>query len=1292
MPQHQHVALRDVPEAVEPAVDVSPMSLSTFNDDLSRVSMLATLMHLLDDVRFNGAVYVFQDYTSTTLPLLLDVLVEHIDANTSDTFHLALSALHEAICGRPALHEHTKKSAQQVRTDIVQSVGPGKDLFEIIRNRPMSSMSPLFMALLSPADLYSIFEHLGFQNPELVPWHSPDPELHNTEVLDHYAQFAADYTVGDRVAIAYTSSAAVVNVFSKELSRRSACCIEQQLLSRTIHPLDLMRLNREVGLFTETQALSAPEALSTMRNYLYLARQPMLQSRDCLTTTCTHGMLRLLSAWTSVKSTLRMAADGTLVDRILTNAPATAYDCRVSVPSWCWGFLNMPSAARSAWFLNHPIAPTAYDLDRYLRAPEGVRKQYEMGLMYSLVEDTDIRENLPTDFVLRFCIALVGGIRQTEKETSPLFDSTVVLVAPPRSLSTLLRAHQRGVTAAPRLLCTPVTELQTHAQRLSVLTGRPMPSVQSADYVEILLAAPPVAPLTGTGVSPLAFSSLFTSDVWGRLPAVNGVEDLLRDLYSRMSDTTAQRHGRNDVEPTDTTATASAHLGRSPSDRAPDRDSNSNRTKRDRSNSDHESSQKHKRVRGVYYGEGYDETRVPVSSNSSNPSSSTPPSTYQGLLSTLPSPTRPTGQPSFQQLALRGLELLPTIPWNNLTSAPRSTLVEKFVHYTRISAAAPVVGEKFMLLIIDDPEALRPDFCATWADVIGGHTAMYKVKSVRNNTFSATFETVYSEPQDFASRTWPQRVQSLPYPCTRYPYRLVFDPTVLESSDSSASDSSSGDEYERDAREERTVRHQADRNPVGVRTHSTSDPSTVQPQRSHSAASSRKRANPDQRTGRMSEFSSSDSDSSSTKSDRDKPEKHRTRTALDRGGNLVAYTNSATAAQIRDTTSVRAVAGMQHIDVLLQEQGNLLNNYTLHDFVVGAVSLFRSQSRVAPLSPGVGSGLMAAPAMALVWFTHRTALKDVALAIFYWNWCDMLTVTATSPRLTHMLPLDRVRALQHNELGTWHDFTDALLGLEQTYGLMYPPPWEQTFHEFHQMVVRHQIGALLTPAFLEYWLLDVLAFIRRASRDPSRPVSPSDRVQYPAPLTTTSFSPSDWCALMTSKLHYRLPLLTISNNDAFTRSLTFPVQVSLLHPYGTFSEKPRTLSQREPAAEPAPPTATNKDTPKRVRGDKQQEGSKNRGSVTDATVATPRTPRSERLCLHGLCAHYKIPLVTTPYRAGGIPPKCKTDCPYMHIGDLPEGTQKTALLAKYKPSLEKQLDKSDLDTFIKKFNADTRIP
>lgn len=182
----------------------------------------------------------------------------------------------------------------------------------------------------------------------------------------------------------------------------------------------------------------------------------------------------------------------TLIKIILTSAADTAFECQFSRPQMagsrdiCWGLVNFPQFVRSAWFLNHEYAATVYDLEKYAEAPEGEKKQYELGLLYWLLDDRDMQENMPDNMVLRFCIAQAGGVRQPDVPSCHPFDSSVVLVAPPGSLRSLFYVDRRNNIAAPRIMCTQLQNLRGPVERHFALTQGQPPHDKFKEYAASL--------------------------------------------------------------------------------------------------------------------------------------------------------------------------------------------------------------------------------------------------------------------------------------------------------------------------------------------------------------------------------------------------------------------------------------------------------------------------------------------------------------------------------------------------------------------------------------------------------------------------------------------------------------------------------------------------------------------------------------------------------------------------------------------------------------------------------------
>ena len=1243
------------------------------------MDVLTTLMPSLQDHRLGGRLYVFEDYQQSTVLTLLEILAERIDTDESEFYQLAISAVHEAFCGRRADPEAGSLSLQAVRMEIVTSLGMRESLFDMLCDRPLSSFSPLFMSFFPPDQLITVFGELGFPNLRFLAWYVPDNVVRAD--AESWYKKARDFSVEDLTSIAYGASAIAVNVYSHELKFVASRCIAQRLVAGTTHELDMSRLQEHVRLFLDAR-MTLTQMIKATRCYFYMARQTILLSRDCLTSTCTHGMLRLMAAWSSQKSTLHVESEDTLIKIVLTGCDFTAFECQLSRPQVsgdrdiCWGLMNLPHFVRSAWFLNHNVAPSVYDLDAYARAPEGEKRQYELGLLYYLLDDRDLQENLPDNMVLRFCITQAGGVRQPDVVDCHPFDSSVVLVAPPGSLRSLFFVDRNGNVAAPRIMCTPLQDLQSAEDRRRALTEGLTPRAKFTELAARLTCPPQPAPILAAGTSPIPhYVRLLTPPVWEHHPALEETDGNLRSFYKRFKADVrvAERrpHATSTEDPRGLLP-SSRHLvesGLSPLTAVaattqvqklfPVGSVPPVTTPRD-------STELESRALG-------DSTPQPT------------PQRFRGLLAQLPTPTRTSGEPSFLQLAIRGLELIATVPFNNFSSAPDVPAVDKFAFYTKRSTTPPPLGELFLLVVFTVPGAMQPGYQATWADVLRSHTAIYEVTSLSERSFSGTFVDVYAAPEQEPPKQWPHDVHQLPYPNPAQPCRLVFTPAwPLAAADSSSQETAGGHDGP-------PIDPQGDGR-------GTSDilpvpPRTVGSTRGCEPEGGAKSRQPSAKKHSVTYYSSdSDSSASSSSSSRRSHRKHKPAMVTDPGGRKVLVNKGTTAEKILATTPVRGLMGPKRVEETLREEGNVLNNYTFESFLVGAVNIYRNESHTVSLYQTPGGGILTSPALSLAWHTHKAILKDIPRDIVFWNWAEFLNVTTTSPRLVHLLPADRIRTLTNNELGSWFDFTDTILGLERTYGLFYPPPWEETFHDFHQFVVRNQVGALLSVSFLEYWLLDVLAFVRRAAREPAREIRPSDLSRYPQPITTVEFSPQDWCTLLRSELYFRLSFLTVANNENFTRSLQFPVPRSVVHPFGAFADKPKTQTNQPSTAPSTVTTSVNQEGLSRAeRKAAKRAEKKKKASLAADTAPAQRTQAKNRLCLHSLCNQYKLPLVAAEGRAGGVPQKCKPECPYMHMADLPAGTTKAAVLEKYRRSLEKLLTPTDVEAFAKKLNADSRL-
>lgn len=411
------------------------------------------------------------------------------------------------------------------------------------------------------------------------------------------------------------------------------------------------------------------------------------------------------------------------------------------------------------------------------------------------------------------------------------------------------------------------------------------------------------------------------------------------------------------------------------------------------------------------------------------------------------------------------------------------------------------------------------------------------------------------------------------------------------------------------------------------------------------------------------------------------------RFAVDASGNKVFFTKGTTQQRIKDTTALRCLVGPGHLNALLHEPGNLLNNYTVSLLYNGAVAVWRRSFSQFATSPLAAGALLQPPLTHLAWFATRATNRDLAQSIVYFEWQDLERVTSSSPRLSHLLPLDRMRILTNNELASWSDWVLALQGLEYTYGLFYGPVYQQLFHRLHQTVLHGQIGSILPARYLEWWLLSVLAAVHRAARDPSLPLSTHETARFPPGTTATALTPDDWCFFLGSEFEHRLHQLTPTNAEAFTLSLSVPAVTSFPHPCGKFREAPpagavsNVATPGQPsvpllptAGKPAPTSTPSKPGPQK-----------------QPSTPLPKLDKKDRICALSLFREYNLPIKRKGSTTLTVPDVCPATCQYMHPAAYPSDLTKSSVRGLLRKPIAMYLDANATSTFNTRVNNDSRF-
>ena len=623
----------------------------------------------------------------------------------------------------------------------------------------------------------------------------------------------------------------------------------------------------------------------------------------------------------------------------------------------------------------------------------------------------------------------------------------------------------------------------------------------------------------------------------------------------------------------------------------------------------------------------------------------------------------------------------------NMPPSPEPDATETFFREcVSLTSQAAAAGDHVVVFYSDDLRAITGSDAFTWQQILLMNIAVYTVLSTNPTTFVATFRCVFWQPQSAPEVTWPTSLPLHPQPSPVRPHRLTLTTTGLTHFLEELST---------------TVPTQRQAPETGA-----TDPSTA------SSSSTTATAAPQPHQSRHEpQHEPTDAFAPVTDYAEDalhwlSEQRNLPSTFTDDGGFVVARAQSLSRNKIHETTPFRVLTGdTDRVNKIFKAAGtgNDVFAYSEPILTRGCTAIWRENLHILHrgyLPPGA---LLHPPLSVLAWYAHRQHLKDLPLQIILFRWTELHVATTTSPRLAHLLPSDRIATLPDNQLSSWQDFVLTLHGLELTYGFYLGPSYAVCFNKIYTVVQQSQLGALLSALYLEAWLLTILAFISDAAQAPTTHIVASNPIAYPTPFMTRGFTAAQWCDLIESEFHSRIPLLTLSHSDSFVRSLTFPMRIDIPAPMGKFARPGaapgKNTPQTNPAAKtPANETAAADKAPKKPASAKQKKATATPIADPATSSKKPRTPATAsgtdaiRMCLHSLCAHYKIPVRGKEGSTPFVPMKCSDACKYMHVADLPASATRTALQPQVMRTATKILDEANVQKFQDCFLKDSRLP
>eukprot|EP01032_Pedospumella_encystans_P016860 gene16860-19215_t len=172
-----------VPSSVMPSPGSSITSTVHWNPH-HRMEMLLSIRSFCNQDPHNTVRFVLEagDFTPTVFRGFLEYLASR--THHSEFFRMALSAISEAFCGSPS--RYTTETTDTLKASILNAVGSAKDLEDLVRNRPISSFTPMFLALFSPQSYPDLLQSCGFCDPQSLSLPRPPGPASTAPALEVY--------------------------------------------------------------------------------------------------------------------------------------------------------------------------------------------------------------------------------------------------------------------------------------------------------------------------------------------------------------------------------------------------------------------------------------------------------------------------------------------------------------------------------------------------------------------------------------------------------------------------------------------------------------------------------------------------------------------------------------------------------------------------------------------------------------------------------------------------------------------------------------------------------------------------------------------------------------------------------------------------------------------------------------------------------------------------------------------------------------------------------------------------
>ena len=1336
-------------------VDVRfPIALREFVDPWRRTFLMFHMRNLvegglpkfvLNEPDFEKSPNLIAEFTNTLL--LRAESAEPAPEGSTNWFHMALSVLHEALVGPADLQTHFHSEADLLRDEIIRSTKRITSIYELGGVHCTSSIHPPFLQLVSPADYAVLLAAMGIQNVNRLPWTNHDPEAPDGSPSVNWDRMVEAATVTPH-QIPYLWWAQLTRdvtwrlneVWAGEISEFSVGMQHETRAVGAPFPTDATALATRLSLFPPGTSVARTQDL--IQWHLAVSDIWVLRAPVATQALGSRNILRLHLAWGGAEFPPVTATTAQLAERLST-LPLCEHSRRhgmVRNIADMYYVMMLPYPFLASWTERSANFPLLYDLAKFREADRAEQRQYALGLWYhSQSSQEDYFELMPDTWIFRL-ILHGGGVRMPNAAGAMPFDPTRVLIAPSHGFTAALKGP-----AAPSILFLDEKDwFEDPLLFQRYLHSRHV--TQELRWARVTaLAVRPHVETHNTPVNIEFFPERRHRAILRHVPHIEDELERVRDFNRKITTGLARAAASTQI--------VVRRFG-TPTDNTPGSTALDPRTQEPSRN---------KRQRSSPTAETVDLTETDSGSPAPSrhrPSTSTtefhaPPPARSGARNVgvfnIALRTPPAIRSPLESNILHWLHSLDSLEWEDTHSlfAQRFTQTVDRVHYVVITRP----GDRVILVrhVSDTPHEFPAEL--SWDYVQRCQMAIYTVTRSDAAVSSLTFEDHFFVPTPELGFDWPPTMPALPVASPYYMWRLRLpaDPVTTSrtapytpvvpnsparllpppglpppasggpfgqsSTNVFACNTDRGSFPVRNlAREslptmgspvpatssgrvslEKALKHTgrfpADES-LGESTRSRKK--NKKHRKSHRKRNHRSHS----RSGSSSGSQSSSSSSSGSDSEDGAKSSHRSYT--DSAGYVVHDKKGATQERVTATTAMRTLINdSARFARILAKKGNFLSLYTVDNLFEGCRELWLASLMLQQVGSSLNTPLLLPSVSFRAWYAMRLLNKILAEKIAFFGFEALTISDDTLIRLAHFLTLDRIRQLPNNELLTWQDFCLALQGLEDTYGFFYGEPFRAVFHGIHQYVVQTQLGAMLSLAFLEYWVLNLLARIHTAARDPTQPYTAVDKVNYPEPFIPYNFSAEQWTLLIKNEFFASVGELTLPNSLLFERSFStaWGTLITFPHPSGKFGEHARgavTSSNIKPATASAAPATSSQLTPTKAKkantGKKETESTPQPHRQQSTPGATQdRVPIQDRICCRGLCHEWSIPLRATLKFPAGVPSQCTSECKYKHLHQLPAGTTKASVVKQVKRTVEKILHPDQVRTFLEHVQSDARL-